>query len=78
MEGYLIVLTVFAVAGGIWLGVVGIFAFWRWLIAFLLTPGDHRRVGSYKDTKACTELEGQGYGVTPDWHTDAVARIKQA
>ena len=34
--------------------VFGIFWTWRALLALLLTPAGHRRIGAYRDLRACT------------------------
>jgi hypothetical protein len=58
--------------------IAGLFTVMRWIVARPLTPEGHRRLGSYKESKGAKELLAEGYGITPDWRSDAVARVPKS
>jgi hypothetical protein len=59
---------------------VMLFVFWfarlvSGLVARLITPPNHIRYGNIRDTPANISLKSEGYGVTVNWSSNAVASL---
>ncbi len=46
-------------------------------VAGALTPSDHRKIGEVDDAEGTLALQREGFGVTPDFSINAIAKIKK-